>query len=183
MASLVQTENMIDDNYNDTKTVTSCDSPTTGCAVRKYDTTVQNGHTTHTADDSTTDAAEQICHTEDSEQAVTVHQSTTGSSIPHDTHRSPSPAQDAVEFLHGDMLASTPLQGDHISVNSATMSDSTSISVLDSENELSSIATATKDTICGRVEVPIIGYEILEERSKFTVGVVFIYQVVPQSAL
>lgn len=168
MAKLVQTENMIDDNYNDTKTVTSCDSPTTGCAVHNYDKTVQNGHTSHTTDDSTAVATGQVCSIEDSERAVTsaTHRLVT---IPRDTCRSPSPAQDAIEFLHGDMMASTPVQGDHISVNSATMSDSTSISVLDSENDLSSVTTETNHTICGSVEVPIVGYEILEERSKFTV--------------
>ncbi|KAI0213131.1 Sorting nexin-16 [Lamellibrachia satsuma] len=95
--------------------------------------------------------------------------------IPCDIRRSPSPAQDAIEFLHGNMMASTPVAGDNCPTrSSSSLSDSTSISVLDSENDLSSVVTTMSHTMCGRVEVPIVGYEILEERSKFTVFKIYV---------
>ena len=185
MANLVQTENMIDDNYNDTKTVMSCESPTPEC-----DAAVPNGHAAMTfcSVDDCTISPRQVFSSEHREQTVAEQCSSNCTStdnciscstmplaetIPCDIRRSPSPAQDAIEFLHGNVMASTPVAGDNCPTRcSSSLSDSTSISVLDSENDLSSVVTTMSHTLCGRVEVPIMGYEILEERSKFTVSAV-----------
>ena len=190
MASLVESDNVIDNNCNDRKTLTSCESPSSLCTVKKHEAVVPNGHaTTCYVEDCT--ASTKQCYSSESpasngETASAQFSSKRAGAISHPTsrfatnvpcnpRRSPSPAHDAVEFVHDNMIASTPVSGNSTFVDSKTrrsssVSDSTSVSVLDSENDVSSVAASLSHNVCDRVEAPIIGYEILEERSRFTVS-------------
>ena len=194
MASLVESDNVIDGNCNDTKTLASCESPSSLRAVNKHEAVVQNGQATviahYVEDDTSTSPTKQCYRSEGNGEtasapcssrragAISCPTSRFATTVP--CNRSPSPAHDVVEFLHNDMIASTPVSGNNSLVDnktrrSSSVSDSTSVSVLDSD--VSSVATSLGHNICDRVEVPIIGYEILEERSRFTVSIVPFSQI------
>ena len=201
MASLVESDNVIDNNFNEmktspsvcaVKTLASCESLSFICAVKKHEPVVPNGHATVTTCyvEDCTSSTKQFYSSErpasngettsaqlSSKRVGAISRPTSrfATDVPCNPRRSPSPAHDTVEFAHDNIIASTPVSGNSTFVDSKTrrsssVSDWTSVSVLDSENDVSSVATSLSHNVCDRVEAPIIGYEILEKRSRFTVS-------------